>query len=205
MMPNGRQLDFIKIPLAVLATVVLASAAAIYWTRAEIVKHERALAGYQGQLREAQNRFQRSGDERDLIVRYLPPYEALRKEGLIGPEQRINWLDALRTSNREAGLFGAEYQVSTQQPYPHAQELNAPRLGMAQSIMKLSLRLTHEGELLRFIQRLEAQRAGAFDINECVIERASSADAPLNAQPNLRAECELAWITINPEPGERRP
>jgi hypothetical protein len=202
---SSRHFAAVKMPLFVLAAVVLGSAGAISWTRTQIADAERALATQQSQLREAQNRFQRSGDERDLIVRYKPLYEALRETGLIGPEQRINWLDALRTTNQETRLFGAEYQITTQQPYPHAQELNAPRLGMAQSLMKINLRLTHEGELLRFFRRLEAQRAGAFDINECLLERSASADAPLAAQPNLRAECELAWITINPEPQERRP
>jgi len=202
---NSRHLNEIKAPLLVLAAVVLGSAAAISWTRAEILKSQRMLTTQEGQLREARTRFQRSGDERDLIVRFMPPYEELRRQGLIGPEQRINWLDALRNTNQQARLFGVQYQVSTQQTYPYAQELNAPKLGMAQSVMKLSLQLVHEGELLRFFRQLDAQGAGAFDINECVLERAASADAPLNAQPNLRAECEVAWITLNPEPTERRP
>lgn len=202
---SSRHLDAVKLPLLVLVAVVLGSAGAISWTRSQIIKEERSLAGQQSQLREAQNRFQRSGDERDLIVRYKPPYEALREAGLIGPEQRINWLDALRTTNQDTRLFGAEYQISTQQPYPYAQEFHAPKLGMAQSTMKINLRLTHEGELLRFIRRLESERAGAFDINECLLERSANPDAPLNAQPNLRAECELAWITLNPEPLERKP
>lgn len=202
---SSRHLNEIKAPLVALAAVVLGSAALVSWTRSEIVKSQRTLATQEGQLREARTRFQRSGDERDLIVRYMPPYEDLRRQGLIGPEQRINWLDALRNTNQQTRLFGVQYQVSTQQTYPYAQELNAPKLGMAQSVMKLSLQLAHEGELLRFFRQLEAQGAGAFDINECTLERATSADAPLNAQPNLRAECELAWITLNPEPMERRP
>lgn len=202
---TSRHLSEMKVPLAALAAVAVASAGLISWTRAEIVKSQRALAAQENQLRDAKNRFQRSGDERDLIVRHLPPYEGLRKQGLIGPEQRINWLDALRTTNQQARLFGVEYQVSTQQNYPYAQELNAPKLGMAQSVMKLSLQLVHEGELLRFFRQLEAQGAGTFDINECVLERTASPDAPLNAQPNLKAECELAWITLNPEPMERKP
>lgn len=202
---TSRHLNEIKVPLAALAAVVVAGAVLISWTRAQIQQGQRALSAQETQLREARNRFQRSGEERDLIVRYKPPYEALRNAGLIGPEQRINWLDALRATNQQARLFGTEYQVSMQQPYPYAQDYNAPRLGMAQSVMKVNLRLAHEGELLRFFRQLEAQGAGAFDINECRIERTSSADAPLGPQANLRAECELAWITINPEPAERRP
>jgi len=202
---SGRHLDSMKAPIALLAAVVILCAAGISWTRSKIINQQRNLAAQESILREARNKFQRSGEERDLIVRFLPPYQDLRGRGLIGPEQRINWLDALRNTNQQARLYGAEYQVATQQSYPFAQELNAPKLGMAQSVMKLSLRLAHEGELMRFFRELEAQNAGAFDINECKLERAILADAPANGQPNVRAECELAWITINPEPLERKP
>jgi hypothetical protein len=202
---TGRHLDALKAPLALLAVVIIAGGAAISWTRAEISKSQRTLAAQENVLKEARNRFQRSGEERDLIVRFLGPYQELRGRGLIGPEQRINWLDALRSTNQQAHLFGAEYQVSTQQPYPYAQELNAAQLGMAQSVMKLSLRLAHEGELIRFFQHLDTHNAGAFEINECLLERTNGAESPGNTQPNVRADCELAWVTINPQPQERKP
>ncbi len=203
---TGRHLDSLKAPIAVLALVAIAGAGIVAWSRAQIVTDERALAAQEGQLREARTRFQRSGDERELIVRFMGPYQDLRGHGLIGPERRINWLDALRVSNQQAQLFGAEYQIGSQQPYPFAQELNAPKLGMAQSVMKLSLRLAHEGELMRFIRLLEDQNAGIFDINQCVLDRSGGfTGIAAKAQPNLSVECELAWITINPEPVERKP
>jgi len=201
---TGRHFDALKGPLALLAIAVVVGAGAVSWTRSEINQHRLTLAAHERTLKEARNRFQRSGEERDLIVRFLPPYQELRGRGLIGPEQRINWLDALRNTNQRARLFGAEYQVSTQQPYPYAQDLNAVRLGMAQSVMKLNLRLAHEGDLVRFFRLLESENAGAFEINECILERAAG-ENPVNTQPNVRADCELAWITLNPEPPEPRP
>ena len=201
---SSRHVNALKLPLAVLAIVAIAGAGAVSWTRAQIKQAERTLAAQEAQLKEARSRFQRSGEERDLIVRFLPPFQALRTRGLIGPEERINWVEALRNANQQAQMFGAEYQISTQQPYPYAQELNAPRLGMAQSLMKLNLRLAHEGELMRFFRLLERQNAGAFDINQCVLQRIN-AGSDGAGQPNLRAECELAWITINPAPAEHRP
>ena len=75
---------------------------------------------------------------------------------------------------------------------------------MAQSVMKLTLRLAHEGELMRFLRLLEDQNVGIFDVNQCILERTAGASSP-RVQPSLSAECELAWITINPEPTERRP
>jgi hypothetical protein len=205
MMLTGRHLNALKLPLAVLAIVAIAGAGAVSWTRAQIKQAARTLAAQEGQLQEARSRFQRSGEERDLIVRFLPAYEELRSHGLIGPEERISWLEALRTANQQARMFGAEYQISTQQPYPYAQELNATRLGMAQSLMKLNLRLAHEAELMRFFRLLEKQDAGAFDINECVMQRVAGNTDPGVAQPNLMAECELAWITINPAPADHKP
>jgi hypothetical protein len=201
---SSRHFNALKLPLAILAIVAIAGAGAVSWTRAQIKQAERTLAAQEAQLKEARSRFQRSGEERDLIVRFLPPFQALRTRGLIGPEERINWVEALRNANQQAQMFGAEYQISTQQPYPYAQELNAPRLGMAQSLMKLNLRLAHEGELMRFFRLLERQNAGAFDINQCVLQRIN-AGSEGSGQPNLRAECELAWITINPAPAEHRP
>jgi hypothetical protein len=204
-MLTARHLNALKLPFAVLLVVGIAGAGAVSWTRAQIKQAERTLAAQEAQLKEARTRFQRSGEERDLIVRFLPAYDELRTRGLIGPEERINWLEALRTANQQARMFGAEYQISTQQPYPYAQELNAARLGMAQSLMKLNLRLVHEGELLRFFRLLESQNAGAFDINQCVLQRANAGAEFGVEQPNLRAECELAWITMNPAPMEQKP
>ena len=204
-MLTARHLNALKLPFAVLLIVGIAGAGAVSWTRAQIKQAERTLAAQEAQLKEARSRFQRSGEERDLIVRFLPAFEELRTRGLIGPEERINWLEALRTANQKAQMFGAEYQISTQQPYPYAQELNAARLGMAQSLMKLNLRLAHEGELMRFFQLLEKQNVGAFDINQCVLQRVNNGTEPGAALPNLRAECELAWITLNPPQMDHKP
>ena len=201
---TGRHLGSLKAPLAVLALAAVAGAGIMTYTRTQIIAHQSALIAQESNLREARSRYQRSGDERDLIVRFMGPYQELQGRGLIGPERRINWLDALRASNQNTHLFGAEYQIGTQQAYPFAQDLNAPKLGMAQSVMKLTLRLAHEGELMRFLRSLESQNAGIFDINHCVIDRTAGTMTVARAQPNLSAECELAWITINPEPPERR-
>jgi len=204
-MLTARHLNALKLPFAVLLIVGIAGAGAVSWTRAQIKQAERTLTTQEAQLKEARSRFQRSGEERDLIVRFLPAFEELRKHGLIGPEERINWLEALRTANHQAQMFGAEYQISTQQSYPYAQELNATRLGMAQSLMKLNLRLVHEGELMRFFEMLEKQNVGAFDINQCVLQRVNNGTELGAAQPNVRAECELAWITMNPPQMDHKP
>lgn len=199
----------LKAPILAVAIAALAGGALVYVTTRMIAESSRQLVAQETRLKEARTRYQRSGDERDVIVRYLGPFKQLQTAGLVGPEQRINWLDAMRLSSQETRIFGAEYQISVQQPYEHARELNAQGLGLAQSVMKLSLSVAHEGEVLRYLRSLAQKRAGTFDVNQCVLERIGGTPAPgapPRLQPNVRAECELAWITINPESApERKP
>lgn len=200
-------LNRLRLPIAAVVVATIAGAALVWWTTRLITREAQVVAAQEAQLRQARDRFHQSDDERDRIERHRAPYEALADRGVIGPEERIRWLDALRSANQSARPFAADYQISVQQPYPYARELNANGLGLAQSLMKLDLRLAHEGELPRFLAELEAANVGTFEINQCVLERLTvlTAVGP-RLQPNVRAECELAWITMNPEPPPgRRP
>ena len=48
-----------------------------------------------------------------------------------------------------------------------------------------------------------AQHAGFFSVNQCLLHRLNP-DGSVRAQPNLGAECEIAWITLKPAaPGDK--
>lgn len=201
---NRIDLTLLQAPMLTLLAVALAAWAAISYTGGLLAQAEQRLAQQESQLRDARTRLYRSGEERALIARYLGPYRDLQQAGFIGDEQRINWLDALSTANQRAELFGIDYQISPRQPYPHANELNAGQITLNQSIMKLRMRLLHEGDLPRFFTALEEARAGIFLTEACTIRRIDHQGA-IRYQPNLVAECELAWITARPAdvPGAR--
>ena len=183
-------------PLLAVAVVLALSAGGVYYTDKLLKQGRKDLAAAQGQLEEARKRVQRSGDERDMISAYVGPYTALVERGVVGEEQRLSWVDALREANNQAKLFGVEYEVLAQQPYSFAAEVQAGGLPVQQSLMKLKFGLLYEQDLLAFFRALQARSVGAFALNQCMIERVSrEATRPSNA-PTLRAECELAWITI---------
>ena len=155
-------------------------------------------------MREARTRLQKSGDEKEIIVRELPGYQYLQRIGFIGDEQRLNWLEGLRLANQQARLFGVQYQISSQQPYPYAAELDPGQLTLHQSVMKLNFQLLHEGDLMSFLGTLAKQNAGFFSVNQCRIERLSTSGS-IRFRPNLRAECDIAWITLRADsPGPER-
>ena len=197
-----RALTTLQRPLGVLAAVIAIGAILLYYTDATLQKARRAGLQQQNQLREARIQLNKSGEEKATIVRYLGQYQYLQQLGFVGDEQRINWLDGLRLANRETRLFGVDYQIGAQQPYPRAAELDPGQLTLYQSVMKINLKLLHEGDLTRFLNTLAREGAGVFSVNQCVMERIDAGDE-LRNQPNLRAECELAWITLRP-PGEKK-
>ncbi len=193
-------------PLFLLLGVLVLCSVLVRYGNAR-VEHARAdLAAQETALGNARQRVQRSDEEKQTILHSVDAYRTLERRGLVGTEQRISWLDALRAANQEAELFGVDYELAAQQPYAYAARVQAGSLKVDQSVMRLRFGLLHEEDLLRFFKALGAEQAGAFSLSECALQRLiSDVSKPAN-QPTLRAECSLAWITIRTPPGpEKRP
>lgn len=183
--------------LSVLVTVALVAGAAIYFTHMRVTHVQQDLVAQEKELKEARTRLQKSGEEREVILRYRGGYEQLTKAGFVGEEKRINWLDALRVANQTADIFGVEYRISVQHPYQFAAQLAPGQLSLNESQMRLTLRLLHEDDLMRFFNSLSAQNAGLFSLDQCVLKRLGAAGT-IRYQANLTAECDISWITAVP-------
>jgi primosomal replication protein N len=187
-------LQALRNPLLVLVALLVVAAATVYYSDQVMDSTDRQLEQQQAQLKQARTRLQKSGDEQDVIVRYLDGFRRLQRSGFVGDEQRINWLDGLRLANQQADLFGVDYQVSVQRPLPYAAEFNPGQIALNQSVMRLRFRLLHEEDLMRFFNALVRQGAGIFAVDQCVLRRLDTGGV-IRYQPNLSADCELSWIT----------
>ena len=194
---NNEELKALRIPLAVLVTAIALAAGAVYYTDLLAKKAAVVLTQQKSEFQTAQSRMRQSGDEKSTIVQYVDKYRDLEKTGFAGEEQRINWLDALRNANTRAELFGVNYQIGIQHPYPYAGEFDPGSISLQESIMELDMRLLHEGDLLRFLDELRAQKVGLFHVRECTLLRTDRTET-LRNQPNLNAQCDLVWITARP-------
>lgn len=192
---NQADLQALRNPLLVLAAAALLGALSVYYSGRMMVAAGQQLAQQQVQLKDARSRLQKSGDEKDIIVRYLDGFRQLERTGFVGDEQRINWLDGLRLANQQADLFGVDYQIGVQQSYPYAADFNPGQLVLYQSVMRLRFRLLHEGDLDRFFDSLARQGAGIFAIDRCLLRRIDTRGV-IRYQPNVNAECDLSWITV---------
>jgi len=149
---------------------------------------------------EAKRRYQDSDIEKAMISQYLPEYKALQTRGFIGSENRLKWIDALRTVDRGLGNFGVQYQLSPQGTYkgPLADGPGAAR--RRESSMEIRFGVVHEGHFLAFVAALEAQQPGIYSLRSCSLEPAHS-DKPQPRARNLNANCQIDWVTMQP-PGE---
>jgi hypothetical protein len=213
MKPDLTALRALRLPLLALAASLLIGAAIVVYSAAQLKQAQDHL----GQLKTAQAMSQKkvltSGDENQLILRYSADYQRLARQGFVGSESRINWLDALRTTNQDLKLFGVEYAIEPQQASASAAEPGAQPvakgLQLRQTRMKLRLQLLHEGDLMRFFDHLTAQNVGLFSIEDCAMQRISEVAQsavpflPSRVQPYLQAECQLAWFTVDLAEGKQ--
>lgn len=200
---NTGDFKSLRAPVLVLLVVALAATGAVYFTEGLLQQARRQLVQQEILLKEARTRLYQSGEEREVITRYLSAYRQLQRIGFVGGEQRINWLDGLRVANQRSELFGIDYQISEQRPYAYASEFNPGQITLNQSVMKLRFRLLHEEDLMRFFHALTQAGAGVFSIDECTLKRIDTTGA-IRYQPNLAAECELSWITAQPSGAEKK-
>lgn len=194
-----KDLASMKFPGVVLLTALVVAFVLIDMSSTTRDRTAQQLNAHGSALREAQQRYHLAGEEVELIRRYLPEYRQLQMRGFVGPEQRVNWIEGLRVANQRAGLFGVNYQISAQAPFPHVSQANPMSRQIRHSQMRLSFGVMHEGELMRLFRELEAQRSGVFALTGCSLDRGAKTGDPAPREANLTAECHISWLTIDPE------
>ena len=157
---------------------------------------EDALTRERARLLSARGQYQALDEEEDIIATYLPRYVALEEGGIIGREQRLDWIDVLRESARDTKVPRLEYTIAAQSPFDPGVKLNIGDYTIFSSAMRLNLGLLHEGDLLELLERFGSDVSGLFGVTGCSISRA---DRELRMAPdasNVEAVCVLNFITL---------
>ncbi|MDQ8021648.1 MAG: hypothetical protein REI94_07400 [Moraxellaceae bacterium] len=137
-----------------------------------------------------------------VIRATIDRFENWRKQGLIGPEQRLDWADSLRAVRDERRLPRLIYELMPQRPLRRGDNtpISNDQYNLQVSRMRLDLGLLHEGDLLRVLDDLQARRDVLVVPRACRLDRAPAAPRanPRETPPSLDAHCELDWITVLP-------
>ena len=192
----------LRLPAIALVAAVVAGALLVNYSGKKYAVEQQQVRAARMQMEEASKRYRDSDLEKEMISRYLPKYRALEARGFIGSENRINWIDALRIADQQAGGFGVQYQLSAQGPYKGLLSDDPIASRLRRSTMDIRFGVVHEGQFLSFLNALEAQDAGMFALRSCSLEPIHK-DKPQPRTQNLNARCEIDWVTLVPPEAPR--
>jgi len=153
-------------------------------------------------FRSISNRYLAVDQEERLIRDYLPKFVDLYQGGIIGNEQRLNWIEVLRDIGDEIRLPSLNYQIESQQEYIPDFELDMSKYTLFSSSMTLTMQLLHEGDFFKILDKLEQNAKGTFSIKSCSIKSSASEISTDSMAANVAAVCELQWFTVRLADGE---
>lgn len=181
--------------------VIAAGAAAIWMSEKYVTSMQREQAILQEQVTQARTKLSRVQEERRDLDTYYEEYRQMMERGLIGPEQRLNWIETIDRLRDQRSLFGTRYSIAPQRAFQSDFPLPGGPVNLRSSDMTLQLTLLHEGELADFLAMLQREAKGMYLLRGCRIERID-ASAAVSFAPQLRADCDLTWLSLAQEAGK---
>ena len=135
-------------------------------------------------------------EEEKAIKTYMPEFIDLYNKGVIGQEQRLNWLEMLRESESSIRLPALAYTINSQRPYAPAFPVDLGKFQLYASEMSLQLSLLHEGDLLNFLKLMDQKASGMFTVNNCKFSKSGDIVMDNPKAANITVDCNLDWYTI---------
>jgi len=136
-------------------------------------------------------------EEERTIEEFYPEFVRLYRDGLLGGERRLSWLETLRTAAAAIRIPELDYKLDARGPWDGAPKLALGGYEIHASTMSLSLGLLHEGDLLALLEALDGGALGQYAVRDCTLV---GGDGALTLDPqavNVRAECRLDWLTVD--------
>jgi hypothetical protein len=150
------------------------------------------------QQRDIRNRLMRAPEEEQELRSKIAIYQQLQDRGIIGQEERLNWVEQIGKIKAARRLFDLQYEISPQKSLTDT-TLPGGAVGgdyeFMASTMNLQMPLLHEDDLLGFLADLRKTVHAHILVRDCTIERVPpNSESRLSAQ--LRAVCTIDWITL---------
>jgi hypothetical protein len=197
------ELGLVAAPARLCAALLLGAALLVGAASWYAARQAQALAQAVQVRAAAAGRFQNVESEKQDIALYQPRFAQLRAGGLIGDENRLAWIEAIKSIQDQRKLVSASYDIEAQQALVFAAPMAFGDYQLRASRMRVELGLVHELDLFRFIDDLRG--AGRFTVQDCTVKRN---DVPADAigVARLTARCTLLFLTLGkPVPAQGTP
>ena len=182
--------------LILLVLAIALGAGVVYASLQHLAQATKARQSAQAERQDMKNKLSKVSDEEKELREKLERYNRLDRQGIIGQEHRLDWIEQVRRIEKERKLFRIDYELTPQQPIDkNVAQPNGSGVEALSSRMKFTMPLLHEGDLLNLLADLSSSVKAYLRLEKCALVRASQA-AERGPAPQLKAECELDWITL---------
>ncbi len=194
--------DFPKLQFGLLAAVLMIAigAGAVYvaLNSTKAARLERTAA--QSERNDFVGKLNQVRSEESEIKLKSAVFDKLRTRGVIGEEQRLEWVELLKDIRDKRRLLDLQYEITPQRPLDAA-----PGSGFAfyASTMNLQLRLLHEEDLTRLLDDLRQQASALIQVKSCNVSRLPHGGTESGIHAQLQAECQIDWITLREIAGKQ--
>lgn len=200
MNPVHAELRLLRWPLLLLALALLTALTAGLLARHLVQTSDRKATAAELAAASSRNAvLQLQSEEADIRTK-IDAYQALHARGIIGAERRMDWVELMRNIQRERKLLGLEYEIQPRQPWP-GNNTGGTGYRFMSSMVRVQIPLLHEGDLLHFLDDVQARAAAFVHLRSCKLQRNGAAGTQSSGglTASLGAECMMDWITLAPE------
>ena len=145
----------------------------------------------------AQERMAKVSEEEREIRENLVHFEQMRRYGMVGDQNRIDWIESIARIKNSRKLFEIRYNIEAQRSLDYPGVVATGAADFVVSRMRLNMLLLHEGDLLNFLADLQAAGKGHVSVRRCTVTRIErGAPSATALQPRLRAECQVDLVSV---------
>lgn len=193
--------DFAKIRIPLLGALLLSAAGGLiaWWSAGEADQAQRerdAAAAHKNQL---EQRLRQARTEEQELKARTQIFLQWQADGITGEEKRLEWTEALRNIQHNLHLPGMNYEFGVQTPLENVSGAAYAWFG---SPLRLQLSLLHEGDLLRTLSAIEREAPALVLARSCKLTRQTSDETTGTSSAQLKAECEMQWLTARRASGK---
>ncbi|MCB1932852.1 MAG: hypothetical protein KDI45_10320 [Candidatus Accumulibacter sp.] len=178
--------------VAVLMLAVGATAVYVSYNARQTAEHAKLVVSAQRQ--EADGKLQQVRDEESEVKQKSIVFKQLQERGIIGDEQRLDWVELLKEIRDKHRLIDLHYEISPQRLLDGN---SGDSFSFFASAMKVQLKLLHEEDLTRLLDELRRRAKALIRVRRCQVERLpASGEERSTGRAHLLAECEIDWVTL---------
>jgi hypothetical protein len=186
----------LAVPGIVAAALIAGGVGAVLLTQQLVRKAAGDQQAVATERQTAQDKLARATDEEREIRERLVDYRKLLDRGVIGDEQRLDWVERIGEIKTARKLFDVRYSIDAQRAVEYPGVAAGGDVEFLASSMKLDMSLLHEEDLFRFLDDLRRAISAHVVVRSCTLQRSDRPTTERGLAPRLQATCDIDLVTI---------